>query len=72
MINPMVGNTLASSFGNIRGMALLPFCFTIEGFYKKYSNYPVSILDGISLANKGTDFGAVGNEPVQQNGKGRA
>jgi outer membrane receptor protein involved in Fe transport len=46
--------------------------FTLEGFYKKYSNYPVSILDGISLANKGTDFGAIGNEPVTQDGKGRA
>jgi outer membrane receptor for ferrienterochelin and colicin len=45
--------------------------FTIEGFYKKYSNYPVSIPDGISLANKGTEFGAIGNEPVTQNGKGR-
>lgn len=45
--------------------------FTIEGFYKKYANYPVSIPDGISLANKGTEFGAIGNEPVQQDGKGR-
>lgn len=46
--------------------------FTLEGFYKQYSNYPVSVLDGISLANKGTDFGAIGNEPVVQDGKGRA
>ncbi|MFM7709324.1 MAG: TonB-dependent receptor [Ferruginibacter sp.] len=46
--------------------------FTLEGFYKKYANYPISILDGISLANKGTEFGAIGNEPVTQNGKGRA
>ncbi|MEY3186523.1 MAG: hypothetical protein RL675_347 [Bacteroidota bacterium] len=45
--------------------------FTIEGFYKKYNNYPVSIIDGISLGNKGTEFGAIGNEPVIQNGKGR-
>ncbi len=46
--------------------------FTLEGFYKKYSNYPVSVLDGVSLANKGADLGAVGNEPVVQDGKGRA
>ena len=46
--------------------------FTLEGFYKRYSNYPVSVLDGISLANKGTEFGAIGNEPVVQDGKGRA
>jgi outer membrane cobalamin receptor len=45
--------------------------FTVEGFYKKYSNYPVSISDGISLANKGTEFGAIGNEPVEQDGRGR-
>jgi hypothetical protein len=46
--------------------------FTLEGFYKRYSQYPMSILDGISLANKGTDFGAIGNEPVRQDGQGRA
>lgn len=46
--------------------------FTLEGFYKKYSNYPVSLLDGVSLANKGTEFVSIGNEPVVQNGKGRA
>lgn len=46
--------------------------FTVEGFYKKYSRYPISINDGISLANKGTEFGAIGNEAVQQDGRGRA
>ena len=45
--------------------------FTIEGFYKRYSQYPISFTDGISLANKGTEFGAIGNEPITQNGKGR-
>lgn len=59
----------------VTGVEFLPSAatrFTLEGFYKKYSNYPVSVLDGVSLANKGTDFGAVGNEPVVQDGKGRA
>jgi outer membrane receptor for ferrienterochelin and colicin len=46
--------------------------FTFEGFYKGYKNYPVSVLDEISLANKGIEFGAIGNEPIQQDGKGRA
>ncbi|MBU3744316.1 MAG: TonB-dependent receptor [Sediminibacterium sp.] len=46
--------------------------FTIEGFYKGYSNYPLSIFDGISLANKGTEFGAIGNEAIRQSGIGRA
>jgi hypothetical protein len=44
--------------------------FTVEGFYKSYNNYPVSINDGISLANKGTEAGAIGNEPIVQTGKG--
>jgi outer membrane cobalamin receptor len=46
--------------------------FTLEGFYKRYSNYPVSVLNGASLANFGTQFGQVGNEPVQSSGNGRA
>lgn len=46
--------------------------FTFEGFYKGYKNYPVSVLDQISLANKGIEFGAIGNEPIQQDGTGRA
>ncbi len=56
------------------GFEFLPnsdFRITAEGFYKWYSDYPVSTTDGISLANKGTEFGAIGNEPVVQNGKGR-
>ena len=46
--------------------------FTVEGFYKKYSNYPSSIRNGISLANLGADFGVIGNEPVESNSEGRA
>lgn len=59
----------------VAGIELLPAKntrVTIEGFYKSYFNYPVSVLTGISLANEGTNFGAVGNEPVNSNGKGRA
>ena len=58
----------------VGGFEFLPssyFRVTVEGFYKRYSNYPVSVADGISLANKGTEFGAIGNEPVTQAGKGR-
>lgn len=44
---------------------------TIEGFYKKYSNYPFLISKGISLANLGADFGVVGNEPVNSSSKGQ-
>ncbi|HOZ80135.1 MAG TPA: TonB-dependent receptor [Ferruginibacter sp.] len=46
--------------------------FTVEGFYKKYANVPVSLRDGISLSNLGNDFTVLGNEAVVTNGKGRA
>lgn len=45
--------------------------FTLEFFYKKYRHVPVSVKDGISLANMGGDFGILGNEAVITNGKGR-
>jgi hypothetical protein len=46
--------------------------FSIEGFYKKYHNYPFSIKDSISLANLGSDFGVVGNEAVSSSSEGRS
>lgn len=47
--------------------------FSVEGFYKKYGNYPFSVQDNINLANKGVDFsGAVGAEEVVSTGEGRA
>ncbi len=44
---------------------------TLEGFYKKYTQYPVSLDKGISLANLGGDFGVLGNERVVATGRGR-
>jgi hypothetical protein len=40
--------------------------FTVEGFYKGYSRYPmIQVLgDSIPLANLGADFGVVGNRPL--------
>lgn len=46
--------------------------FTLEGFYKLYSYYPVSISDSISLANKGGDFNVLGNEAIAATGKGKS
>lgn len=46
--------------------------FTLEGFYKKYSNVPVTVKDGISINNLGADYGNVGNEPVTPIGKGES
>jgi hypothetical protein len=45
--------------------------FTLEGFYKQYADYPVSVRDGLSLANLGGDFSALGNEAVTSTGRGR-
>ncbi len=48
--------------------------FTIEGFYKAYQNYPlVKVLgDSISLANLGTNFIVVGNDPAVGTRKGKS
>lgn len=45
---------------------------TVEAFTKEYANYPVSVRDGISLANQGGEFGAIGNEKVTSTGAGRS
>jgi outer membrane receptor for ferrienterochelin and colicin len=46
--------------------------FNLEGFYKLYNNYPLSVTDGMSIAGKGTDYGQVGDEEIVSTGKGRA
>jgi hypothetical protein len=46
--------------------------FTVEGFYKKYDQYPFLLPDSISLANLGADFGIIGNSPATPNSEGRS
>lgn len=46
--------------------------FTAEGFYKHYDHYPMSLIDSIPLASKGTDYGVLGNEAVSSTATGRA
>jgi hypothetical protein len=46
--------------------------FTAEGFFKSYSNVPISVRDGISLSNLGSNFDVLGNEAVVTNGLGRS
>ncbi len=46
--------------------------FSMEGFSKKYNDYPFSVKDQISLANKGADFGVIGDEEVTSDSKGKA
>jgi len=45
---------------------------TVEGFYKGYHYYPFSVVDGLSIASKGTEYGQVGDEEIVSTGKGRA
>ena len=45
---------------------------TLEGFYKKYSQYPISLIDEVSIANKGGDFEVLGNEAIATEGRGKS
>jgi len=45
---------------------------TVEGFYKRYSHYPFSVRDSVSLASKGADYGVSGDEAVTPTSKGNA
>lgn len=59
----------------VAGLEYLPgdnLRFTLEGFYKRYTNVPVSVRNGIALSNLGSDFNVLGNEAVTTNGKGKS
>ncbi|MFA8433123.1 MAG: carboxypeptidase-like regulatory domain-containing protein [Marinifilaceae bacterium] len=45
---------------------------TLEGFYKKYKHYPVSLRDSITLANLGASYEIWGSEDITSSGRGRA
>jgi outer membrane receptor for ferrienterochelin and colicin len=45
---------------------------TLEGFYKIYRDYPLSVTDGVSLASKGADYGVYGDELLRSDSKGKA
>lgn len=45
---------------------------SVESFYKQYSDYPFSVLEGVSIASKGADYGQVGDEEIISIAKGRA
>lgn len=45
---------------------------SVEGFYKRYSQMPLCILDNIPLACKGNDYGIFGNEALISSAQGRA
>ncbi|WPP51557.1 TonB-dependent receptor [Catalinimonas niigatensis] len=59
----------------VAGLEFLPrksTRLTLEGFYKRYDHYPVSIQDGVSLANLGGSFEVLGNEDIASVGLGRS
>jgi len=69
------GSRYIQSDHAVAGLEWLPRAstrVTLEGFYKRYRYYPVSVREGISLANLGGDFNAIGNEAVTSTGQGRA
>lgn len=69
------GNRYVGATHYVAGLEFIPAPatrFTVEGFWKQYDHYPVSVRNGISLANLGGDFTALGNEAVTSTGKGRA
>ncbi|MCC5919280.1 MAG: TonB-dependent receptor [Cyclobacteriaceae bacterium] len=62
-------NQLVSGFEYLFGVGTR---LTVEGFYKRYFDYPFLLRDQISLANLGGDFGVIGNEPASPDSEGRA
>jgi hypothetical protein len=46
--------------------------FTIEGFYKKYSDYPFSVRDSVPLSSKSADYGIFGDEELVSISNGKA
>ena len=45
---------------------------TVEGYYKRYHDYPFLLRDSVTLANLGGDFGVLGNEPAVPRSAGRS
>ena len=45
---------------------------SLEGFYKRYTDMPLCVLDNIPLACKGNDYGIFGNEALVSSAQGRA
>lgn len=45
---------------------------TIEGYYKRYHDYPFLLRDSLTLANLGGDFGVIGNEPAIPRSAGKS
>ena len=75
LVNKKNGITYINNKQIVLGLETNPGNFskiTLEGFYKKYNNYPFLLGDSISLANLGGNFGVIGNEAVSSTSQGRS
>lgn len=75
LVNKNNGITYINNKQIVLGLETNPGNFskiTLEGFYKKYNNYPFLLGDSISLANLGGNFGVIGNEAVSSTSQGRS
>ena len=75
LVNKNNGITYINNKQIVLGLETNPGNFsiiTVEGFYKRYNNYPFVLGDSISLANLGGNFGVIGNEAVNSSSQGRS
>ncbi len=59
----------------VGGLELVPderLQFTLEGFFKHYSDYPLSVADQVPLSTKSAGYGVFGNEELVSSAVGRA
>ena len=45
---------------------------SVEGFYKRYTDYPFSVRDSVPISSKGADYGIFGNEELKSFSEGQA
>lgn len=75
LVNKDNGITYIRADHLVGGIEFLPddqSKLSVEGFYKWYGNYPVSVTDKVSIASKGGNFGTFGDEEVVSLARGRA
>lgn len=74
-VNRDNGMSYISADHIVGGLAFAPTensQLSVEGFYKKYSNYPFSVSDGVPLSGKSADYGVFGDEELLSVSDGRA
>jgi outer membrane receptor for ferrienterochelin and colicin len=74
-INKQNGLTYIASNHFVGGFEYIPtenIQFTLEGFYKHYNNYPVSVADSVPLSSKAAGYGIFGDEELLSISDGRA